>query len=238
MWRNLLAGALILFFVLLLMRPWRLAEPWFDMPPAVADASDNKPVLADEYAAWRQWTAAFCPIWTDVLAKAKQAEQTALSDEMYMKSLEEKNAIKLYRCISWPETPDIGFLADNIPQDASIFKSTLTFMNNQINQIKANTAGALTGKPPVIAGFVGGPATYVPDCQLSGASLVCKFPLAADGTLAGMPSPAQMASRLAKLNSEIADLQPLFKTVKTGLADLNTIKSQAESGELFKAARL
>lgn len=248
---RLVGLAVLLFFVLFLLRPWRLAEPWFDMPPAAgSDASGAAaeaagPDLATEYASWRQWITSFCPIWSDVLGKAKQAEQTGLSDEMYIQSLEAKNAVKLYRCgTDWPANPDIGQLADALPADASIFKTTLTFMNNEINQIKANTAGALTGKPPV-AGFVSGPgpgqgqpATYVPDCQLSGTSLVCKFPLAADGTLAGVPTPAQAAAKLAKLNADIANLQPLFKTVKTGLADLNTIKSQAESGELFKAARL
>jgi len=227
--------AVVLFFVLVLVRPWRIAA-FEDMREAAAQPPEDaaKAAKADaelKYAGFRKWVTDFCSVWTEVLGKAKQADQSSQSDAAYIQTLEAKHSVKLYRCdaVSWPEALDLTFLDANLPADASIFKSTLSFMDTQIASIKANTAAALQGKPPA-AGF----ADYVPDCQLSPSNiLTCKFPIKLQPTADKM---AEMVARLTKLAEEISALQPMFLKVKQGVADLNSIGQQAQSGALLASA--
>ena len=225
---ELLIGlACVLLFILILCRPWRIEGfTVVDVSNAVAD--DPATLLAAAYSPWRAWLTAFCPVWTEVLGKAKQADQSSQSDDSYIATLEEKHAVALYRCgTTWPAEPDLAFLDKNLPATAAIFQSTLTFMDSQIAKIKATTAAALQGKVP--SGF----ADYTPSCDLQGNTLTCQFPV----TIKPTPdATAAMIERLKKLNAEIETLQPLFQKVKQGIADLNNVGQQAQSGELLAAA--
>ena len=228
---GLLIGlACVLLFILVLCRPWR-AEAF---AVAVADASgavtqpDPGTLLAAAYSPWRSWVTAFCPVWTEVLGKAKQADQSSQDVNSYIATLEEKHAVKLYRCgTTWPAEPDLAFLDKNLPADAVIFKSTLSFMDSQIANIKATTAAALQGNVP--SGF----ADYTPSCDLQGTTLTCQFPVSIKPTA---DATAAMTERLTTLNAEIETLQPLFQKVKQGIADLNNVGQQAQSGELLASA--
>lgn len=228
---GLLIGlACVLLFILVLCRPWR-TEAFADASGAVAQP-DPATLLAAAYSPWRAWVTAFCPLWTEVLGKAKQADQSSQSDDAYIATLEEKHAVALYRCGTvWPAEPDLAFLDKNLPANADIFKSTLTFMDSQIASIKASTAAALQGKVP--GGAASGFADYTPSCDLQGNTLTCQFPVTIKPTA---DATAAMAERLTKLNAEIETLGPLFQKVKQGVADLNNIGQQAQSGELLASA--
>jgi hypothetical protein len=261
MWSWLSANHLIwlaiaLFFVLVLARPWHLMaleEGWVD---ASASGSDSVSVdasgsnaamaaLTTEYGKFQQWQSDFCTTWMDVVQKAQKADQNTQSQEDYIQSLEAKNATQLYRCSpTWPtKVPDLIFITQNMPKDASIFKSTIAFMKTETDTIKANTTAALAaGKKE---GFVGdgdvansdanpNANTIQPTCQVGTDRLTCIIPLGPGLMPMPAPSPQLLASQLANLNSEIAQLQPQYLQVKSNIADLNTYVNKVQSGEIFK----
>ena len=243
MW--LLGLAFALFFILLLARPWRIesfvdasvASPT-DASGAAAASAKVEAQLASEYSTFQKWLADFCTTWNDVIQKAQKADQNTQTQDEYIQSLEAKNGIQLYRCTpTWPIKPNLDFIAQNIPADASIFKSTITFMKTETDNIKANTTAALAaGKKE---GFISGSAPGIapgikPTCQLATDRLTCIFPLGPGGTFLPAQSPAQLAQKLATLNSEIATLQPLYQQVQSNITELNSYVDKVQSGEIFK----
>ena len=248
MW--LLGLAFALFFILLLVRPWRIesfidasgsasgAGSSTDASGAAASSAKAEAQLASEYSTFQKWLADFCTTWNDVIQKAQKADQNTQTQDEYIQSLEAKNGIQLYRCTpTWPIKPNLDFIAQNIPADASIFKSTITFMKTETDNIKANTTAALAaGKKE---GFISGSAPGIapgikPTCQLATDRLTCIFPLGPGGTFLPAQSPAQLAQKLATLNSEIATLQPLYQQVQSNITELNSYVDKVQSGEIFK----
>lgn len=253
MW--LLGLAFALFFVLLLVRPWRIesfvdasvASPT-DASGAAAASAKAEAQLASEYSTFQKWLADFCTTWNDVIQKAQKADQNTQTQDEYIQSLEAKNGIQLYRCTpTWPSKPSLDFIAQNIPADASIFKSTITFMKTETDNIKANTTAALAagkkegfvsgsapGSAPGSASEAGITPGIKPTCQLATDRLTCIFPLGPGGTFLPAQSPAQLAQKLATLNSEIATLQPLYQQVQSNITELNSYVDKVQSGEIFK----
>jgi hypothetical protein len=250
MWSWLSANHLIwlaiaLFFVLVLARPWHLMaleEGWVD---ASGDASGSNAAamaaLTTEYGKFQQWQSDFCSTWMDVVQKAQKADQNTQSQEDYIQSLEAKNATQLYRCSpTWPtKVPDLIFIAQNMPKDASIFKSTIAFMKTETDTIKANTTAALAAgkKEGFVANANANPnanANIQPTCQVGTDRLTCIIPLGPGLMPMPAPSPQLLATQLANLNSEIAQLQPQYLQVKSNIADLNTYVNKVQSGEIFK----
>ena len=254
MW--LLGLAFALFFILLLVRPWRI-ESFIDASGSASGASSSTDAsgaaaakaeaqLASEYSTFQKWLADFCTTWNDVIQKAQKADQNTQTQDEYIQSLEAKNGIQLYRCTpTWPIKPNLDFIAQNIPADASIFKSTITFMKTETDNIKANTTAALaagkkegfisgSGSAPGSASEAGFTTGIKPTCQLATDRLTCIFPLGPGGTFLPAQSPAQLAQKLATLNSEIATLQPLYQQVESNITELNSYVDKVQSGEIFK----
>lgn len=250
MW--LLGLAFALFFILLLVRPWRI-ESFVDASGSAASSTGSstdasgaaaasakaEAQLASEYSTFQKWLADFCTTWNDVIQKAQKADQNTQTQDEYIQSLEAKNGIQLYRCTpTWPIKPNLDFIAQNIPTDVSIFKSTITFMKTETDTIKANTTAALAaGKKEGFvsgSGFASEAPGIKPTCQLATDRLTCFFPLGPGGTFLPAQSPAQLAQKLAALNSEIATLQPLYQQVQTNITELNSYVDKVQSGEIFK----
>ena len=83
MW--LLGLAFALFFILLLVRPWRI-ESFIDASGSASGASSSTDAsgaaaakaeaqLASEYSTFQKWLADFCTTWNDVIQKAQKADQ-------------------------------------------------------------------------------------------------------------------------------------------------------------------
>ena len=236
-----------------------LREGWEDLPPSSdrsEEAGESKKQTArlnEEYSKYQKWLTSFCKSWDEVAQKAQQAAQYTGSQNEdsgqnaqnpafnsrprelneYIKTLEAKSGITLYKCIpEWGEKPDPIFISQNVPEDATIFKNTIDFMKTQTDNIKANTKSAMQGQ---ISGF----QDFSPNCTLGESSMTCIFPLGPGGSILPVNlTPKVLADKLEKLNKQVAELTKPLQEVQANLADLNKTADKAKSGELFKEIQL
>lgn len=232
-----------LFLILLASSIWRrkyCREGWEDVnntnnvdPNSKDDEMKSQIHLQTEYSKYQKWLASFCKTWNEVAQKAQQAAQFAGSQDEYIQTLEAKSGIKLYRCSpEWGEKPDPVFISQNLPEDTTIFKNTISFMKSQTDNIKANTQAAMNGQ---ISGF----QDFQPNCTLGTDTLTCIFPLGPGGSILPVNlTPEVLANKLEKMNNALIELNIPLQEVQTNLADLNKTADKAQSGQLFKEIKL
>jgi hypothetical protein len=221
-----------LLLVLLALRPWLSRykiENWEDLPPSVTNdqteqeeqAKKQTARLNEEYSKYQKWITSFCKSWNEIAQKAQQAAQFPGSQSEYIQTLEAKSGIKLYKCIpEWGEKPDPIFISQNLPEDAIIFKNTITFMKTQTDNIKVNTQAAMQGQ---ISGF----QDFSPNCSLDADKLTCIFPLGPNGSILPVDlTPKVLADKLEKLNNQISELTQPLQEVQANLAEANSVSQK------------
>lgn len=239
-----------LLLVLLALRPWLMRlkyEGYEDLPPSGTndqteqdkeaekekEAKKQTARLNEEYSKYQKWLTSFCKTWSNIAQKAQQAAQFPGSQDEYIQTLEAKSGIKLYRCIpEWGEKPDLIFIKQNAPEDATIFKNTIDFMKVQTDSIKNNATDAIQGQ---ISGF----QDFSPSCTLSESTMTCIFPLGPNGSVLPVDlTPKFLADKLEKLNNQVSELTKPLQEVQANLAEADAVARKAESGELFKEISL
>jgi hypothetical protein len=124
-----------------------------------ADAADNNAIDASsepqvtldnnsDYQTFYSWNTDFCETWDKVIDHLMKIDQTTISKEEYIVSLESKNNTKFSRCSSIiTKSPDPFKLLPVIPDNAQTYSITLDYMAQQISKIKQDTESIFSSNP-------------------------------------------------------------------------------------------
>ena len=194
-----------------------------------------------------------CDMWNQVIDAAMKSDQTSLSKEDYIQQLEAKQTppATFVRCVPLTASTDLQILASSIPS-LQIYETTLSFLNQEIQKILAQTEAALQGRSQ--ESFVDLPPSFQApfQCQQQPGSglLQCTTQLqqvapaasSATGAAAASPTQAellqQVEQQIQPIAAAIPSLQQSLQTAQAGLQKLNDYKQKAESGEIYKEVKL
>lgn len=212
--------------------------------------------FSSNYTTWTGWVGQFVPVWQSVIQQGLQTEQSNISEDDYILQIQQQyyqdsqgniqkipsgttqTPLVLYRysTIQYPSTIPVSYsdltnLQNILPQDTSIFNTTLDFMTFQINSIKQQTQNALNGKMTVEGFYFD---NIVGTCQSIDPSgdIVCNISPNSQGSQDTTNIVNSLNIQLQTLNSDIPNMTTKLQQIQTGLQDLNNTKQSAQDGSL------
>jgi prefoldin subunit 5 len=225
---------IILFLVILLYVIYttfykrQLVREFFnDTPPTSPQASQQQqPILlgdTQEYKTFFDWQTQFCTTWNEVIDNAMKVDQTSMTKDDYIQTLEGKLGKQLVQCdpkIS--ASPDPRDIRELIPTSPELYINTMNYMGQEISKIKQQTQAALQGVAPKVENFQTQqqPCTCIQEPE--------------SVTSEKQEAIQDILSKLQTFNTNIPTLQGQLVVIQTGINDLNTYKEKAQSGEIYK----